>query len=106
MLQQRRGLKEFGGRIVAELTKATKVRADSVLPGPRWTTGIDCYLVGLAKPDRQSSDTIIAENFKGEEPSSIINRFVRPREVASVVIFIFPQNAMNDGACASRGGCP
>jgi NAD(P)-dependent dehydrogenase (short-subunit alcohol dehydrogenase family) len=91
-------------RGMAELTKATLVRVNSVLPGPTWTEGVERYFAGLAAQDGRPMDDIIADYFRKEEPTSLIQRFIRPEEVARLVVFISAQSAMNGGAYRIEGG--
>lgn len=91
-------------RGMAELTKASLVRVNSVLPGPTWTEGVERYFAGLAEQDGRPTDDIVADYFRKEEPTSLIQRFIRPEEVARLVVFISAQNAMNGGAYRVEGG--
>ena len=43
-------------RGMAELTKGTKVRVNSVLPGPTWTEGVEAYFDGLAEQKGEPLD--------------------------------------------------
>ena len=91
-------------RGMAELTKASMVRVNSVLPGPTWTEGVERYFVGLSEQDDRPMDEIISDYFLREEPTSLIQRFIKPEEVARLVVFISAQNAMNGGAYRIEGG--
>lgn len=91
-------------RGMAELTKASMVRVNSVLPGPTWTEGVERYFVGLSEQDDRSMDEIISDYFLREEPTSLIQRFIKPEEVARLVVFISTQSAMNGGAYRIEGG--
>lgn len=91
-------------RGMAEMTKATNVRVNSVLPGPTWTEGVERYFEGLAAQDGRPLSEIIAAYFSREEPTSLIQRFIQPDEVARLVVFLSAQTAMNGGAYRVEGG--
>lgn len=80
------------------------MRVNSVLPGPTWTEGVERYFTGLAAQDGRPMDEILADYFRKEEPTSLIQRFIRPDEVARLVVFISAQSAMNGGAYRVEGG--
>jgi NAD(P)-dependent dehydrogenase (short-subunit alcohol dehydrogenase family) len=50
---------------------------------------------------RRRSSRII---FSNEEPTSLIQRFVQPHEVAQLIVFISANQAMNGGAYRVEGG--
>jgi NAD(P)-dependent dehydrogenase (short-subunit alcohol dehydrogenase family) len=91
-------------RGMAELTRATAVRVNSVLPGPTWTEGVERYFQGLAAQDGRPLQEIVADYFRREEPTSLIQRFIEPDEVARLVVFLSAQTAMNGGAYRVEGG--
>ena len=74
-------------RGLAETTKGTKVRVNSILPGPTWTTGVESYMKGVAEQEGTDLDTAIANYFVKNEPASLIQRFVQPEEVAATTVF-------------------
>jgi NAD(P)-dependent dehydrogenase (short-subunit alcohol dehydrogenase family) len=88
----------------AELTKGSQVRVNSVLPGPTWTEGVQRYFAGLAAADGRPLDEIVANYFRNEEPTSLIQRFIQPSEVAQLIVFISANQAMNGGAYRVEGG--
>lgn len=91
-------------RGMAELTKGTRVRVNSVLPGPTWTEGVMKYFDGLQKADGRPLSDIVSDYFLREEPTSLIQRFVKPEEVARLVVFTAANEAMNGGAYRVEGG--
>jgi len=91
-------------RGLAEMTKGSRVRVNSILPGPTWTEGVEHYFDGLAKADGRPFSEIIGDYFHREEPTSLIQRFVRPDEVARLIVFTSANEAMNGGAYRVEGG--
>lgn len=91
-------------RGMAELTKGTKVRVNSILPGPTWTEGVQAYFCGLADQKGAPLDTIVDNYFKSDEPTSLIQRFVQPGEVARMIVTISASTASNGAAHRIEGG--
>jgi len=91
-------------RGMAELTKGTGVRVNSILPGPTWTEGVEAYFDGLAAQKGQPLDTIVENYFKSDEPTSLIQRFVKPEEVARMIVTISVSTASNGAAHRIEGG--
>jgi len=75
-------------RGLAELTKGTRVRVNSVLPGPTWTEGVQTYIQGLASQKNEDVEITKKDYFNQTEPTSLIQRFIDPEEVANVVAFL------------------
>lgn len=91
-------------RGMAELTKGTKARVNSILPGPTWTEGVEAYFDGLADQKGEPLDTIVDNYFKSDEPTSLIQRFVQPDEVARMIVTISASSASNGSAHRIEGG--
>ena len=91
-------------RGMAELTKGTGVRVNSILPGPTWTEGVEAYFDELAGQKGEPLDTIIDNYFKSDEPTSLIQRFVQPDEVARMIVTISASTASNGAAHRVEGG--
>ena len=91
-------------RAMAELTKGTKVRVNSILPGPTWTEGVEAYFDGLAEQKGEPLDSIVNNYFKSDEPTSLIQRFVQPDEVARMIVTISASTASNGAAHKIEGG--
>jgi len=75
-------------RALAEMTKGTNVRVNVVCPGPTWTEGVADYISGIAKQKGTSHEETKANYFKEVEPTSLIQRFIDPEEVANTVAFL------------------
>lgn len=91
-------------RGMAELTKGTAVRVNSILPGPTWTEGVEAYFDGLAAQKGDPLEDIVANYFKSDEPTSLIQRFVQPDEVARMIVAISASTASNGAAHRIEGG--
>lgn len=91
-------------RGMAELTKGTPVRVNSILPGPTWTEGVEAYFDGLAEQKGEPVDDIVGGYFKSDEPTSLIQRFVQPDEVARMIVTISASTASNGAAHRIEGG--
>lgn len=91
-------------RGMAELTKGTGVRVNSVLPGPTWTEGVEAYFDGLAAQKGEALPSIVDNYFKTDEPTSLIQRFVQPNEVARMIVTISANTASNGAAHRIEGG--
>lgn len=91
-------------RGMAEMTKGTRVRVNSILPGPTWTEGVEAYFDGLAAQKGEPLEAIIDNYFKVDEPTSLIQRFVEPHEVARMIVTISASTASNGAAHRIEGG--
>ena len=96
------------GRGLANLTKGcgNNVTVNSVLPGPTLTEGVDTWLKESAKVQGKSEEEFVAEFFKETEPTSLIQRFIQPEEIASIVTFIASplSSAINGASIKAEGG--
>ncbi|MBT2635622.1 SDR family oxidoreductase [Bacillus sp. ISL-26] len=93
-------------RGMAEMTKGTKVTVNSVLPGPTWTEGVASYMEGAAKAAGEDTDTFVKDYFKVNEPTSLIQRYATPEEVANTIVFLASEaaSAINGTAQRVEGG--
>lgn len=91
-------------RGLAELTKGTRVTVNAVLPGPTWTEGVEAYFTGLAREKGRPVEGIIGSYFREDEPTSLIQRFVQPDEVARMIAFVAASPASNGAAYRIEGG--
>lgn len=91
-------------RGLAELTKGTAVRVNSLLPGPTWTDGVARYFEGLAKQEGRAVDEVLKGYFQEHEPTSLIQRFATVEEVADAALFLARNGAVNGSALRAEGG--
>ena len=87
-----------------EWTKGTKGRVNSILPGATWTEGVEAYFDGVANKKNEPLDKIVNNYFKFDEPTSLIQRFVQPDEVARMIVTISASTASNGAAHRIEGG--
>lgn len=93
-------------RGLAETTKGTAVTVNSVLPGPTKSEGIEPFLDKLCKENNKSVDEMEKELFATMRPSSLLERFLTPEEIAAMVTFICSPLASgtNGAALTVEGG--
>jgi 3-oxoacyl-[acyl-carrier protein] reductase len=91
-------------RSLAELTKGTAVTVNTIMPGSTITEGVRKFLQevfpGLSPDDGENR--FIKEN----RPTSLIQRLIRPEEIAAVVAFVASDkaSAINGAALRVEGG--
>ena len=91
-------------RGLAELTKGTAVRVNSLLPGPTWTGGVEDYFDGLAQQEGRPLEEILSNYFQQHEPTSLIQRFAQVDEIADAAIFLAKNGAVNGSSLRVEGG--
>ena len=93
-------------RGLAELTKGTNVTVNTVLPGPTKSEGVTDFLDALGKQQNKSMDTVEKEFFQSARPTSLLQRFTSPDEVANLVAFVASpiSSATNGAALRADGG--
>jgi NAD(P)-dependent dehydrogenase (short-subunit alcohol dehydrogenase family) len=93
-------------RGLAETTTGTNVTVNAVLPGPTASEGVVDFVGKLAQGQNKSREEIERDFFEHARPSSILQRFERPEEIAAVVAFIASphSSAINGAAIRAEGG--
>ena len=93
-------------RGLAETTVGTGVTVNSVLPGPTASEGIKTFVGRMAQEQGKDEDAIEEEFFQTDRPSSLLQRFIEPEEVAAMIAFVCsPVSSATNGAslCADGG---
>ena len=91
-------------RGLAELTKGTAVRVNSLLPGPTWTGGVEDYFKGLAQQEGRPLEHVLSNYFQAHEPTSLIQRFAQVDEIADAALFLAKNGAVNGSSLRVEGG--
>ncbi|MBB02521.1 MAG: 3-oxoacyl-ACP reductase [Planctomyces sp.] len=95
-------------RSLAELTKGTAVTVNSVLPGPTRTESVEALIQNVIPESDPESDPEVAEKrFLAENrPSTLLQRLIKPEEIASVVAFTASERAaaINGATVRADGG--
>lgn len=89
-------------RGIAETTKGTNVTINSVLPGPTLSEGVRKFAdIG----GENSREEVEKGFFKTERPSSLLQRFADPQEVANMVVYVAsPLSSATNGAALKVDG--
>lgn len=93
-------------RGLAELTRGTSVTVNTVLAGPTKSEGVGTFVGDLAKQQKKSEAEVEADFFKHARPTSLLQRFLSPDEIADVVAFVASARAaaFSGAALRAEGG--
>lgn len=93
-------------RGLAETTAGTAVTVNAVLAGPTRSEGVVGFVDRLAAEKGIEPRAVEQEFFQQARPSSILQRFITPEEIAAVVAFISSPlaSAINGAAVRADGG--
>jgi len=75
-------------RGLAETLAGTGVTVNSVLPGPTASEGVGEFVAKMAAARGVDAATVEREFFATARPSSVLQRFATPDEVAAMVTFV------------------
>ena len=75
-------------RGLAEATAGTGITVNAILPGPTRSRGVEDFVGALADAQGVSFAEVESQFFKTARPTSLIQRFATPDEVASLVAYI------------------
>jgi NAD(P)-dependent dehydrogenase (short-subunit alcohol dehydrogenase family) len=89
-------------RGLAETLAGTNVTVNSVLPGPTASEGVGGFVSQLAASTGKSTADVERDFFKTARPSSVIQRFAEPSEVAALIAFTCSTQASATTGAALR----
>ena len=89
-------------RGLAETLAGTNVTVNSVLPGPTGSEGVGAFVSQLATSSGKSEADVERDFFKTARPSSVIQRFVTPAEVAALIAYVCSVQASATTGAALR----
>src|SRR6267378_3999154 len=93
-------------RGIAETCAGTAVTVNSVLPGPTASEGVNEFVDALASKENLSRAEFEKDFFSTMRATSLLKRFIKPEEVAAVVVFACSPaaSAINGAALRAEGG--
>lgn len=93
-------------RGLAETTVGTEVTVNAVLPGPTASEGVTAFVDKLAAEQGVGRAAFERQFFTSMRPSSLLQRFETPEEIAAVVGFVCSPlaSAINGAALRADGG--
>ena len=93
-------------RGLAETTVGTAVTVNSILAGPTRSEGVERFVAELARDQGKTPEEVEREFFKTARPSSLLQRFATPAEVAAMVAYVASPlaSATNGAALRVEGG--
>lgn len=89
-------------RGLAETLAATNVTVNSVLPGPTASEGVGTFVAQLAAASGKSAAEVEREFFRTARPSSLLQRFATPAEVAALITYVCSTAASGTTGAALR----
>lgn len=93
-------------RGLAETLAGTGVTVNAVLPGPTASEGVGQFVTDLARARGVDASTVEREFFATARPSSILQRFATPDEVAAMIAYLCsaPASATTGASVRVDGG--
>ncbi len=92
-------------RGMAEALAGTGITVNCVLPGPTRSRGVGDFVEAMAKREGKTFEQFEPEFFKKVRPTSLIKRFAKPEEVASLVVYVAsPLSSATTGAALRVDG--
>ncbi|HXJ21264.1 MAG TPA: SDR family oxidoreductase [Polyangia bacterium] len=89
-------------RGLAETLSGTGVTVNSVLPGPTASEGVGTFVAQMAAAQGVDAATAERQFFQTARPSSIIQRFATPEEVAAMIVYLCSARASATTGAALR----
>ena len=89
-------------RGLAETLSGTNVTVNSVLPGPTSSEGVTTFVAELAATQSKPVSSVERDFFREARPSSVIQRFATPAEVAAMITYVCSEKASATTGAALR----
>ena len=93
-------------RGLAETTRGTGVTVNAILAGPTRSEGVATFVEGLAAQQGVPAATVERDFFSTARPTSLLQRFATPEEIAALTVFVAsgPASAVNGASLRVDGG--
>lgn len=89
-------------RGLAELTRGTAVTVNAILAGPTASEGVGQFVEGLARQQGKAAGEVERDFFREARPSSLLQRFETPEEIAALTAFVASERASGVNGAALR----
>lgn len=91
---------------LAKLTKDTEVTVNTILGGPTYSDGVAETITQIAQAQQQDITAIKSYVMNNYNPSSLLQRFIDPSEIANLVVYLSSplSIATNGSALRADGG--
>ncbi|MGP6159264.1 MAG: SDR family oxidoreductase, partial [Vulcanimicrobiaceae bacterium] len=88
-----------------ELTAGSGVTVNTVLAGPTRSRGVGDFVIEMASAAGKTPAEVEREFFKTARPTSLLQRFAAPDEVAALVTYVAsPRSSATNGAALRVDG--
>jgi len=93
-------------RGLATLTKDTQVTVNTILGGPTYSEGVAGVIEQIAAAQNQGVELVKKNLFKTLNPTSLVQRFIAPAEIANLAAYLSSPLAIatNGAALRADGG--
>jgi len=93
-------------RGMAETTAGTNVTVNSVLVGPTGSEGVTDFIDQLAAQQKTTRASVEKDFFQSMRPTSLLKRFIEPKEIGALVAFLCSPlaSAIHGAALRADGG--
>lgn len=89
-------------RGLAELTRGTAVTVNAILAGPTRSEGVEEFVQSLARHQGKGPDEVERDFFRSARPTSLLQRFETPEEIAALAVFVASERASGVNGAALR----
>jgi NAD(P)-dependent dehydrogenase (short-subunit alcohol dehydrogenase family) len=93
-------------RGLATLTKNTEVTVNTILGGPTYSEGVAVAIEQISAAQGLGVDQMKKDLFKALNPTSLVQRFIKPAEIANLAVYLASPLAIatNGAALRADGG--
>jgi NAD(P)-dependent dehydrogenase (short-subunit alcohol dehydrogenase family) len=89
-------------RGLAEHVRGTNITVNSVLPGPTASEGVATFVKDLASHQKISTGEMEKQFFASARPSSLLQRFEKPEEIAAMIVYLASAQASGTTGASVR----
>lgn len=92
-------------RGLSQLTKDTGVTVNTIIGGPTYSEGVAGAVEQISAARNQNVEEVKADLMKALNPTSLLQRFIEPKEIAHLAVYLSsPLSAATNGAALRADG--